>query len=92
MWETQGAITDRTAERLATSDRGIVLLRELLRDNIQRVAEGLDPAGVIRDPDHEPIDVTMGRVRLVGQPEEATSTAMAPRESVIPQGRLTEWS
>jgi hypothetical protein len=53
--------------------------------------EGLDPAGIIRDPDHEPIDVTMGKVRLVGQPDEATATPMAPRETVIPQGRLTAW-
>jgi len=92
MWETQGVITDRTNERLATSDRGIVLLRELLRHNIQRVMEGLDPTGIIRDPEHEPIDVTMGRVRLVGQPDEATATAMAPREAVIPRGRQAAWS
>lgn len=88
MWETQGAIADRTNERLATSDRGIVLLRELLRENILRVMEGLDPAGVIRDPDHEPIDTTMGRHRLTGQPQEATATPMAPRETIVPRGRI----
>ena len=29
-WETQGPIADRTTERLATSDRGVVMLRELM--------------------------------------------------------------
>jgi 5,5'-dehydrodivanillate O-demethylase oxygenase subunit len=87
MWETQGPGSFRTQERLATSDRGIVMLRELLRENIEKVMEGMDPAGIIRDPDHSPIDHTMGRVRLIGQPDEATKTPMAPRELVVPRGR-----
>jgi 5,5'-dehydrodivanillate O-demethylase len=90
MWETQGPIADRTIERLGTSDRGIVMLRELLRANIEKVMEGIDPTGLIRDPDHEPIDTTMGHVRLVGQPQEATGTPMAPRRTVVPAGRV--WS
>ena len=49
-WETQGPIADRTRERLATSDRGIVLLREVMKREILRVQQGLDPKGVIRDP------------------------------------------
>jgi 5,5'-dehydrodivanillate O-demethylase len=49
-WETQGPIADRTKERLATSDRGIVMLRELMRREIEKVQRGLDPIGVIRDP------------------------------------------
>jgi len=87
MWETQGPGSFRTEERLATSDRGIVMLRKLLRENIEKVMEGIDPAGIIRDPDHAPIDHTMGRVRLIGQPDEATKTPMAPRELVVPRGR-----
>ena len=58
-WETQGAIANRENERLATSDRGVVLLREVVRDNIARVQEGLDPLGVIRDPDHGMIDTKL---------------------------------
>ncbi len=49
-WETQGPIADRTNERLATSDRGVIMLREMLLSNIDRVEKGLDPKGVIRDP------------------------------------------
>lgn len=49
-WETQGPVADRTTERLSTSDRGVVMLRELLKREIQRVQQGHDPMGIIRDP------------------------------------------
>jgi 5,5'-dehydrodivanillate O-demethylase len=49
-WETQGAIADRTRERLTSSDRGIILLREVMMREIKRIQEGLDPMGIIRDP------------------------------------------
>jgi 5,5'-dehydrodivanillate O-demethylase len=55
-WETQGPIADRTKERLSYSDRGVSMLRKLLRDNIERVEQGLDPMGVIRDPDLAMVD------------------------------------
>ncbi len=49
-WIGQGAISDRTTEHLATSDRGIMLFRRLLHENLERVASGQDPIAVIRDP------------------------------------------
>jgi hypothetical protein len=49
-WETQGAIFDRSEEHLGASDRGIVLYRRMLRDQIERVQRGEDPIGIIRDP------------------------------------------
>jgi len=55
-WETQGPLTDRTTERLATADRGIVMYRNMLRREIERVRQGHDPKGVIRDTDHKVID------------------------------------
>jgi 5,5'-dehydrodivanillate O-demethylase len=51
-WETQGPIADRTAEHLSYSDRGVVLLRRVLKEQIERVQRGEDPLGVIRDPDY----------------------------------------
>ena len=54
--ETQGPIADRTRERLATSDRGVELYRELLKREIERVGQGLDPIGVVRSPDQLPVD------------------------------------
>ncbi|MGH7771415.1 MAG: Rieske 2Fe-2S domain-containing protein [Candidatus Binatia bacterium] len=50
-WETQGPIADRSQERLATSDRGIVMLREMMKREMEKVPRGVDPIGVLRDPD-----------------------------------------
>jgi 5,5'-dehydrodivanillate O-demethylase len=55
-WETQGPIADRTRERLTTSDRGIVMLREMMKREMERVRQGLDPTGIIRDASHPMID------------------------------------
>jgi len=49
-WESQGALTDRSQEHLGVSDRGIAMLRKLLKDQIDVVREGKEPIGVIRDP------------------------------------------
>lgn len=60
-WETQGPIADRTRERLTTSDRGIVMLREMMKREIERVQKGLDPKGVIRDAsENTMIDTKLG--------------------------------
>jgi 5,5'-dehydrodivanillate O-demethylase len=55
-WETQGPVADRTVERLATSDRGIVMFRNMVKREIERVQRGEDPLAVVRDPDHAMID------------------------------------
>ena len=47
--ETQGVIADRTKEHLATSDQGILMLRKMIGESIDAVAQGRDPIGVIRD-------------------------------------------
>jgi 5,5'-dehydrodivanillate O-demethylase oxygenase subunit len=54
--ETQGAILDRTTERLATSDAGVMLLRTMLLREMERMDRGQDPFGVIRDPRHDAVD------------------------------------
>jgi 5,5'-dehydrodivanillate O-demethylase len=49
--ETQGAIYDRTRENLGVSDRGIVLFRKMLAEQIERVEKGGEPSvAVVRDP------------------------------------------
>jgi 5,5'-dehydrodivanillate O-demethylase len=59
-WETQGPIADRTSERLTSSDRGVIMLREVMMREIKRVQEGLDPMGIIRDPSqHVMIDTKL---------------------------------
>ena len=49
-WIAQGPITDRTQEHLVTSDKGVILFRRTLLENIEKVARGEDPLGTIRDP------------------------------------------
>jgi len=49
-WETHGAIADRSKEHLVSSDKGVVMLRNLLRLQIEKVKQGEDPIGVLRDP------------------------------------------
>ncbi|HEY3115233.1 MAG TPA: aromatic ring-hydroxylating dioxygenase subunit alpha, partial [Chloroflexota bacterium] len=49
-WIGQSPISDRTLEHLATSDKGIMLFRNLLLENIEKVERGEDPLGTLRDP------------------------------------------
>lgn len=50
LWAGQGAIADRSKEMLGASDSGVVMLRKMHREQLERVAAGLDPIGVVRDP------------------------------------------
>lgn len=50
----------RSAEHLATSDRGIAMLRRLLQRQLEALREGRDPAGVIRDPAAPPVRFEAG--------------------------------
>jgi hypothetical protein len=57
-WEAQigqRPITLHSEERLASSDKGIVLLRRLLKKQVDEVAAGRDPIGVSFDPAATPI-------------------------------------
>jgi 5,5'-dehydrodivanillate O-demethylase len=47
-WLGQGTIADRTQEHLGQSDRGIALMRRRFLSDLQAVARGEDPKGVIR--------------------------------------------
>jgi 5,5'-dehydrodivanillate O-demethylase oxygenase subunit len=50
-WETQGSICDRSREHLGATDRGVIMLRKLIKEQIDIVQAGGDPMGVIRDPE-----------------------------------------
>jgi 5,5'-dehydrodivanillate O-demethylase len=49
-WETAGAIFERSKEHLASADRGLLVYRKMLKEQIAKVKRGKDPMGVIRDP------------------------------------------
>jgi len=87
-WVGQGAIADRTLEHLGESDRGVIMLRKRMFDEMEAVAAGRDPLGTIRDPAlndrlYLPIVGGLNRpapgggpqpfVFLAGQPDEVRS-------------------
>lgn len=52
-WETQGPLADRSKEHLGEGDRGILMYRKILREQIQAVQNGANPIGVNFDPAHD---------------------------------------
>jgi 5,5'-dehydrodivanillate O-demethylase oxygenase subunit len=60
-WITQGDISDRTTERLGTSDKGVIMLRNLILEQIEKVERGEDPMGVVRDPAKNEPYITIAR-------------------------------
>lgn len=56
----QGPISLHSDEHLATSDRGIAMQRRMLTQQIKRVAEGGNPAGVFLGPDAPVMKVPSG--------------------------------
>lgn len=65
---SQGAIVDRSRERLGTSDRGIIQMRKMYLDAIKAVQDGRDPKGVVRDPAKMKI-IRLPRTNQVGRTE-----------------------
>jgi len=56
----QGEITFHNEEHLATSDKGVILLRKLLTQEVRRVAAGGDPAGFTQDESRSVVRVRAG--------------------------------
>ena len=57
-WETEGPIFDRTNEHLGNSDLGIMMFRQLLKQQIEHLQAGGEPIGLVRDPkDNVIVDV-----------------------------------
>jgi 5,5'-dehydrodivanillate O-demethylase len=49
-WYSQGAIVDRSEEKLGYSDNGVILFRRMLKEQMKIVEEGGEPMNVFRDP------------------------------------------
>jgi 5,5'-dehydrodivanillate O-demethylase len=48
-WITQGEIADRSEEKLGLSDKGVILYRQLLKQEMEKSQRGEDPMNVFRD-------------------------------------------
>jgi hypothetical protein len=59
---SQGPIAHHSEEHLAKSDIGIVKLRRLLQEQLARLEQGLDPAGVSFDPQCPPVHFSAGNL------------------------------
>jgi 5,5'-dehydrodivanillate O-demethylase len=71
-WVGQGAIADRTQEHLGESDRGIIMMRRKMFEQMDAVQRGEDPMGTIRDPEqnrHVHLPVVGGLPRPVPAPD-----------------------
>jgi len=59
-WVAQGEIVDRSKERLAETDKGLVMFREMLKEQIKVVRDGGDPINTFRDSaQNQCIDLAM---------------------------------
>ena len=61
---SQGAIALHSDEHLATSDKGIAMLRRLLQRQLDALRDGKDPVGVSFDPDAPPVAFEAGNYLL----------------------------
>ncbi|HEY2987259.1 MAG TPA: hypothetical protein VGL11_06010, partial [Candidatus Binatia bacterium] len=74
-WETQGPIADRAKEHLGETDRGIILFRKLLRDQVRAVEKDGDPIGVNLDPAKDEV------IRLIPEGYTAFTHALEEEEA-----------
>jgi len=80
-WVTQGPLAERHKEKLAESDKGIILYRRLLREQMDRVAQGLEPTiNFFRDPEQNV------RIEL---PHESKGVAIGLKSTRLTQGTAT---
>jgi hypothetical protein len=49
-WVTQGPIAQRQLEKLGESDKGVILYRRMLLEEMAKVEAGVEPINVFRDP------------------------------------------
>jgi 5,5'-dehydrodivanillate O-demethylase len=65
-WITQRGVADRTQEALGLSDKGIILYRRQLKEQLEKVQAGQDPINVFRDPAKECISAAPEDNKLNG--------------------------
>ncbi len=59
---SQGPVTARDREHLASSDQGVILIRKLIREALEAVERGEDPTGVTRGAEQQNIVTTAGNL------------------------------
>jgi 5,5'-dehydrodivanillate O-demethylase oxygenase subunit len=91
MWIGQGSVAKRHLEKLGESDRGVILFRQMLEQQMEAVERGDDPMNTFRDPAtnvclEPPLEnVKFGVRRRTGYvpPEAGDTTAIPDIEATI---------
>ena len=84
---TRFAISDRTTERLGTSDKGVILYRGLLEEQLLKVERGEDPLAVVRDPAKNTPMIDIQRERNPFQVSRADVDMFALRKEMAASSR-----
>ena len=85
-WATQGGLADRSQEKLGESDKGIIMYRRLLREQMALVEDGGEPMNTFRDPEQNQI-IHLFQERSMEDAARARSlsTGQAPYSPLIPE-------
>lgn len=73
----QGAVTFHSEERLTSTDRGVVMFRRRLREQIDAVREGRDPVGVAFAPADAVVRVEAGNYLVEASPSTSRTAGIA---------------
>ena len=79
-WASQGPIARRDLEHLAQSDAGVIMFRQLLEEQIQRVERDEDPMCVYRNPEHNQC------IDLPGERDSQVDARLVRRQSEMLTG------
>jgi 5,5'-dehydrodivanillate O-demethylase len=82
VWVTQGPISDRTTERLGTTDKGVIMYRALLEEQMLKVERGEEPMAVVRDPAKNTPMIEIRRERNPFQVSAASGDMFALRKEL----------
>ncbi|HEY2986706.1 MAG TPA: Rieske 2Fe-2S domain-containing protein [Candidatus Binatia bacterium] len=84
MWYTQGPIADRSLEKLGDSDKGVILYRKLLKEEMEKSERGEDPMNVMRDPEKNVrIKLKLEQAKLAGRAGTASRQGGATKYSPV---------
>jgi nitrite reductase/ring-hydroxylating ferredoxin subunit len=76
----RGFLPDWDKWHLASSDRGVALMHRLWKEQVDRVKEGLDPIGIIREPANEMFIPVTADVRLLNWEDGMARFSMTVEE------------
>lgn len=89
----QGTVADRTREHLGESDRGVVMMRKRFVADLKRIENGLDPKGILRDPDRNeriPLPTSSTDQRALGS--TLSPSPMGEEPDAIAEERKRVWA